>query len=71
MKLEVNKDLCLGCGACQGIAQEIFEIGDDGHAFVKVEEVPEEFNEDAMEAMDGCPTGAIEEVTEDEIKEAA
>lgn len=64
MKLEVNKDLCLGCGACCANAPEVFEIGEDGFANVKVNEVPEEFNEDALDAMDGCPTGAIEEIND-------
>ena len=71
MKLRVNEDLCLGCGACRASVQDVFEIGDSGTAYVKVAAVPEELKEDAMDAMVGCPTGAIEEVTEDEIKEAA
>ena len=48
MKLRVNEDLCLGCGACRASVQDVFEIGDSGTAYVKVDEV-----------------------TEDEIKEAA
>ena len=66
MKLNVNKDLCLGCGACCATAPDIFEIGEDGLASVKVEEVAEEFIEDALDAKDGCPTSAIEEVNEEE-----
>ncbi len=62
MKLKVNKDLCIACGACQAAAYEVFEIEDDGLAGVRVEEVPEELVEDALDALEGCPTDAIEEV---------
>ena len=60
--LKVNKDLCIGCGACQAVCPEVFEIEDDGLATVIVDEIPEELNEDALDAKEGCPTEAIEEV---------
>lgn len=66
MKLCVNKDLCLGCGACCACAPDVFEIGDDGFAQVKVDEIADEFIEDAMDAKDGCPTAAIEEMKEEQ-----
>ena len=62
MELKINKDLCIGCGACQAVCPEVFEIEDDGLAYAKVNEVPEEFEEDAIDAKEGCPTGAIEEI---------
>lgn len=61
MKLKVDKDLCIGCGACAATAPEVFEIDDDGLAICKVEEVPTEVEEDAIDAKEGCPTNAIEE----------
>lgn len=70
MKLEVNQDVCIGCGACQAIAPDVFEINDEGLAQAKVEEVPEEVMEDATDAKEGCPVGAIEEV-EDQLDMAA
>ena len=59
MRLKVNEDACIGCGACQAICSEVFEI--DGVAKVIVDEVPTELVEDAIDAKEGCPTGAIEE----------
>ena len=61
MKLKVNQDICIGCGACQAICDKVFEIDDNGLANVIVEEIDEEFIEDATDAKDGCPVGAIEE----------
>ena len=64
MKLKVNKDLCIGCGACQAICEEIFEITDDGYAVAKDEEIKDDIKDDAIEAMEGCPTSAISEAKE-------
>lgn len=69
MKFKVDKEKCIGCGACQAICEEVFEIGDDGYACVIKKEVKEkEILENAIDAMEGCPTEAIEEVR-DEKKE--
>ena len=62
MKLKVNKDLCIGCGACQAIVDEVFQIEDDGLATVIVDEISDELMDDALDAKDGCPTDAIEEI---------
>lgn len=65
MKFKVNKDSCIGCGACQAICEDVFEITDDGYATAKdVEVTDEEVKEDAISAMEGCPTSAIEEIDE-------
>lgn len=65
MKLKVNQDVCIGCGACAAICTEVFDINEDGLAIVTVEEIKKENEEDALDAKEGCPTGAIvEEDTE-------
>ena len=64
MKLKVNEDLCIGCGQCVANASEVFEFNDEGFAQVKVDEIPKEYEEDALDAKEGCPTEAIEEVEE-------
>ena len=56
---KVNKDKCLGCGACVGTCGEIFDFDDDGLATVKSQPTDENVNL-AVEAMENCPTGAIE-----------
>ena len=60
MKVKVNKDACIGCGACAAICDEVFEINDEGLSEAKVEEVKEELQNEVRDAADSCPTGAIE-----------
>ena len=74
MKARVKKDTCIGCGACTVIANNIFDIGDDGLAETtipyigeteeekakKVKEVPEEEFDNVIDAAESCPVGAIE-----------
>lgn len=72
MKIRVNEDLCMGCGMCASLCQDVFEINEEtGRSTVIMDEITDEVKEEVLDAMDGCPTSAIEEVIEDEIKEAA
>ena len=59
MKLNVNQEACIGCGACLAIAEDLFEMNADGLSQAKVAEVPEDKQEQATEALESCPTGAI------------
>lgn len=61
MKVTVNEGSCIGCGACMSIADDVFEMNDEGLSSVKVSEVPEESVDNVKEAIESCPTGAIEE----------
>lgn len=57
--LKVNKDKCIGCGACVGTCDEVFDFGDDNLAMVKEQPTSDNL-ELANEALNNCPTGAIE-----------
>ena len=62
MKVVVNRDNCIGCGACEALCPEIFQIDDEGLSTVtNKEEVKEELVEKVTEAIESCPTSAIEE----------
>ena len=61
MKIKVNQDACIGCGACADIAEDLFKINGDGVSEAKVDTVPEDKKDAAVEAINGCPTGAIVE----------
>lgn len=59
MKVTVDKDLCIGCGICEGIVPEVFSLQNEPYAEVILDPVPEEFQEATREAKDECPEGAI------------
>lgn len=62
--LKVNKDACIGCGACQALVSDVFDIDDEGLAYVVENADVEKYNDDINDAIDGCPTGAISIVDE-------
>lgn len=64
MKVKVNQDKCIGCGACPSLVPEVFEFNDDGLAHVIVDKVPNEKEEEVTEALQNCPVEAIEEIKE-------
>lgn len=52
--VSVDKDTCIGCGACAATCPEGFEMGNDGKAKVK------DGKADCVQAAaDGCPVNAI------------
>ena len=57
IRVEVDRDLCIGSGDCVSTAPEVFELDDDGKAVVldpdgaPVEEV--------LDAAQNCPVTAI------------
>ncbi len=60
MKASVNKDACIGCGACTAVCPNVFTFSEDGTcATVKVAEVSDADKDAVNEAKDGCPTSAI------------
>ena len=57
-KVEVDKNLCIGCGACMEIDKEVFGYGSDGLSFIK-KEIVEDSNQTVILASESCPTAAI------------
>jgi ferredoxin len=58
MKLKVDEDVCIGSGNCEGTCPKLFKVV-DGKSRVQVDPVPEEEEDCAQEAVNGCPVGAI------------
>ena len=59
MKANVDKDTCIGCGACEGICPEVFSM-DSENLSVPIEgDIPEDVLDAAEEARDSCPVSVI------------
>lgn len=74
-KIIVDPDRCIRCGACVSMCDNVFQFSDEGYAETKEEnnildEMEENVKDDALDALEGCPTGAIKEVEEEEKKAA-
>ena len=62
MKVRVLEDKCIGCGSCVSLTDErIFDFNDDGLAYAKVSDISDEDKEVVEDAINYCPTSAIEE----------
>ena len=55
---KVEKERCIGCGACVGNCGEVYDFDGDGQAYVKAQPTDENI-EKAEEALECCPTAAI------------
>jgi len=62
LQVEVDPDLCISCGTCIDMCPEIFTWTDDDKAAALTNEVPEDLEECAREAVASCPTEAIKEM---------
>jgi ferredoxin len=59
MRIVVDYDRCTGNGLCEGIAEDVFEVTDDGSLNLLMDTVPEDRREQMEEAVDMCPTRAL------------
>lgn len=61
----VNKETCIGCGNCEGIAPDIFDFDEKGLAFVKLDQnqgsvlIPDDKLDDLADAVEECPTESV------------
>jgi len=71
VKVYVDPDLCISCGACVDTCPEVFDWNDEGIAEEQVDEVPEELEDLVQDAIESCPTNAItKEGASDEKEES-
>ena len=60
MRVEVDQELCIGCGTCVDLCPEVFKwMEDDEKAKAIGKDVPEDLEEICQEASESCPTDAI------------
>lgn len=60
MKVKVNRETCIGCGVCQTLCPEVFEMDDENVATTKITSVTPDLESDVQSAADSCPVSAIE-----------
>ncbi|MCI8483720.1 MAG: ferredoxin [Lachnospiraceae bacterium] len=58
MKAYVDPDVCIGCGMCAGMVDEVFRMNDEGKAEA-YQEAAAEKKDAVQEAIDSCPVSAI------------
>ena len=59
MKVIVDKDLCIGCGVCEGLCPEVFSLAKEPYAEVLLDPIPEEFQKLCRQSAADCPSEAI------------
>ncbi len=59
MRAFVDRDACIGCGACEGICPEVFSMDSEGISVPINEEIVGNLIESAREAEESCPVSAI------------
>lgn len=60
MKVVADLEVCIGAGVCVLTAPAIFDQGDDGLVRVLVDTIPAADERVAREAVDLCPSAALE-----------
>lgn len=64
MKIEADRDVCIGAGMCVMNAEEVFDQDDDGIVVLLEVEVPPEYADAAARAVASCPSGALRRIDE-------
>lgn len=60
MRAKINRDGCISCGFCCETCPEVFSMAEDGLAQAVDDDVPEDAEDRAVEAQEGCPVSVIE-----------
>ena len=59
MRIEVDLDKCTGHGICESIAEDVFEVQDDGTVHIDEHERPESDHDRMQRAVTQCPAAAL------------
>lgn len=59
MRVVVDRARCEGLGMCEAMAQEFFEVHDDGTVLVRDERPGEEHRQQVAAAVESCPVLAL------------
>jgi ferredoxin len=65
VKIEIDANVCQGHLRCVALAPALFDADDQGHGIVRGDgSVPADEEDDAADAISGCPERAIRQLTE-------
>jgi ferredoxin len=59
MRVEVDLDRCTGHGICESIAEDVFEVQDDGTVHIAGDEQPDSDRDRMQQAVTQCPAAAL------------
>ncbi|GAA4810809.1 ferredoxin [Streptomyces ziwulingensis] len=59
MKASVDEDRCRGHAVCCTVCPDVFDLGDDGYAVVRLADIPTGLEAAVRDAAAGCPERAI------------
>ena len=57
--IRINKDQCIGCGSCTMFSPDVFDLDDDGIAYIKSSFDYGANKDNINDAIENCPTEAI------------
>ncbi|WP_319428593.1 ferredoxin [Mycobacterium sp. RTGN5] len=59
MRIKVDLGKCTGHGICESIAEDVFEVDDDGSVRIHGDQRPESDRERMQKAVTQCPAAAL------------
>ena len=59
IRIAVDGHICVGTGICESIAEDVFEVHDDGTMHLLTDEVDESDRARIEQAVARCPTAAL------------
>jgi ferredoxin len=59
MRVDVDLGKCTGHGICESIAEDVFEVQDDGSVVILERDRPESDRERMRQAVTQCPAAAL------------
>ena len=59
MRIEVDLGKCTGHGICESIAEDVFEVDDDGSVRIHGDQRPESDRVRMQQAVTQCPAAAL------------
>jgi ferredoxin len=62
MKIEADRDVCIGAGMCVMTAEDVFDQDDEGIVVMLDAEVPPEHAAAVARAVASCPSGALRRI---------